>query len=68
MKQRLLDVIKQEGGLNKAAAALGLTGSTLSLLLDNKRSPGPRVIKALGLKIVYVDARRPAAERESPGA
>lgn len=50
--QRLDTLRKQHGTRAKAAAAIGISAQYFSDILNGKRTPGPKVLRALGLKRV----------------
>jgi hypothetical protein len=55
IRSALRRLIAQEGGQNRAADRLGISHGYMADLLKNRRRPGPRVLRGLGLRRVVVE-------------
>lgn len=52
LRKRILALIETHGSQKNAAAALGMSAQYLSDVLRGRRTPGPKILKALGLTAV----------------
>ena len=55
------------GSVNKAAKAWGLSQSYLSAIVNRKRTPGPKILRALGYEVVADYRKKCMADGGSNG-